>query len=51
MKKKKSTNNVEAPVADSQNVVPVGPRVCAQKMVRRFFNDPSSLPLSTKSID
>ena len=49
--KKKLTNNVGASVADNQNLMTAGPRFCAQKMVRRSSNDPSSLPLSTKSID
>ena len=49
--KKKLTNNVGTPVADNQNVMTVGPRFCAQKMVRRSSNDPSSPPLSLKSID
>ena len=48
---KKLTNNVGAPVADNQNVMTAGPRFCAQKMVRRSSNDPSSLPLSPNPID
>ena len=40
---KKLTNNAGAYVADNQNVMTAGPRFCAQKMVRRFSNDPSSL--------
>ena len=49
--KKKLTHNVGAPVADNQNVMTVGPRFCAQKMVRRSSKDLSSPPLSLKSID
>ncbi len=49
--KKKLTNNVGAPVADNQNVMTAGSRFCAQRMVRRSSNDPSSLPLLPKSID
>ena len=47
----KLTNNVGAPVADNQNVMTAGPRFCAEKLVRCSSNDPSSLPLSPKSID
>jgi len=39
------------PVAEDQNSLTAGPRFYAQKMVRRSSNDPSSLPLPTKSID
>jgi hypothetical protein len=39
------------PVADDLNSMTAGPRFYAQKMVRRSSNDPSSLPLPTKSID
>jgi len=49
--KKKLTNNIGAPVADDQNVMTAGPRFCAEKMVRRSSNDPSSLLLLPKSID
>jgi len=49
--KKKLTNKVGAPVADNQNVMTAGLRFCAQRMVRRSSNDPSSLPLLPKSID
>jgi len=49
--KKKLTNNVGAPVAGNQKLMTAGTRFCAQKMVRHFSNDPSSLPLSLISID
>ena len=49
--KKKLPNNVGAPAAENQNVMTAGPRFCAQKMMRRSSNDPSSLSLSPKSID
>jgi hypothetical protein len=49
--KKKLTNNIGAPVADNQNLITAGPGFCAQKMVRRSSNDPSSLLLLPKSID
>jgi len=51
LKRKKLTNNIGAPVADNQNVMTAGPGFCAQKMVRRSSNDPSSLLLLPKSID
>ena len=49
--KKKLTQNIGAQVADNQNIMTAGPRFCAQKMVRRSSNDPSSLPLLPKYTD
>ena len=49
--KKNLTNKAGAPVADNQNEMTADLRFCAQKMVRRSSNDPSSLPLLPKSID
>ena len=48
---KKTNKQSRCPGADIQNVMTADPIFCAQKLLRRSSNDPSSLPSLPKFID